>query len=105
MWLSKGIKTRGYSKIMKVDRICNTIKYIDNITYIRCQSKFDESNNWIETREKHYTHNKCVYVKKYNSEGIFYEEWRDYYSNGVLKKVSNTQGFTQEFTEKGLPIF
>ena len=85
-------------------RVSNNTMYLDNITYIRYQSKFDDSNVWIETKERHFTHDRCVYIREYNPKGIFYEEWRKYHNNGEIKVIYNSQGFKQEFNEKGLPL-
>ena len=68
-------------------RVSNNTKYFQDSSYVQYQSKFDEHNNWLETRDKYFNNkSQCHYIKKYNNQGVFYEEWRDYYSNGVLKK-------------------
>ena len=84
-------------------RVSNNTKYFQDGSYVQYQSKFDEHNNWLETRDKYFNNkSQCHYIKKYNNQGVFYEEWRTYYDNGVLKEICNSQGFKLEFNEKGL---
>ena len=47
MWIFKNIKTRRFSKIM---RVSNNTKYFQDGSYVQYQSKFDENNNWLESR-------------------------------------------------------
>lgn len=86
-------------------KISVTTEYHSDGSFVQFEIKFDDSNNWIETRNKYFNvYKECCHIKDYNSKGIFYEEWRTYHQNGNLKGLYNTQGFRQEFDERGLPI-
>ncbi len=62
--------------------------------------------NPVKAKEKHFRPDgRCVYVKEYTSDGkVTYEEWRNWWENGELKGLYNSEGFKQEFTWDGLPI-
>nr|DAJ02145.1 MAG TPA: MORN repeat variant [Caudoviricetes sp.] len=67
----------------------------------------DDEGDLLVTEDRYF--NQCdqvYYIREYNhkKKSVQYEEWREWYDNGELRSIRNTEGVCHYFDHRGLPI-